>query len=103
MRTRNITPTKKSPMRRARETRRSMEELYQMSASSLILPCSSLPVALPAPRRGAIHVREATLEDLPFIDALQERTTKQVGFLHRKALEGKIALGHVLVAEGVGS
>src|SRR5688572_2255489 len=60
---------------------------------------SGAVLPLPAPRI-AVTVRPGTLEDLPFIDALQKKHTKQVGFLHRATLEGKIKLGHVLIAEG---
>ena len=59
----------------------------------------SAALAPPAPRRGAVHVRPATLDDLSFIDALQKRASRAVGFMHRATLEGKIQLGHVLVAE----
>src|SRR5262245_60633766 len=60
---------------------------------------------IPIPRI-AVSVRPGTLDDLPFIDALQKKHTKQVGFMPTKQLEGKIKAGHVLVAEegrGVGS
>jgi hypothetical protein len=46
-----------------------------------------------------ITVRPATMDDLPFIDGLQKKHSKQVGFLHREALEGKVKAGHVLIAE----
>ena len=46
-----------------------------------------------------ISIRVATIDDLPFIDGLQQKHSKQVGFLQTKALEGKIKAGHVLVAE----
>ncbi len=48
-----------------------------------------------------ISVRVATLDDLPFIDALQKKHTKQVGWMPTKQLEGKINAGHVIVAETV--
>src|SRR4051812_41535648 len=65
--------------------------------SSLIVhPSSLLPV--PAPRCGAIEVRLATAEDIPFMDGLQKLHQKQLGFMPRKTFEGKIAAGHVLVA-----
>src|SRR5688572_23230 len=53
---------------------------------------------IPVPRI-AVTVRQGTAEDLPFIDALQSKQTRQLGWMPRKQLEGKIALGHVLVAE----
>lgn len=68
--------------------------------SDLILH-SSLPLALPAPLpppRVAVSVRPATMDDLPFIDDLQKKHTKQVGFMPRAQFEGKIRLEHVLVA-----
>ncbi len=58
------------------------------------------PIPLPEPRRGDVHVRPATLADLPFIDALQKQTSKAVGFMPRAQLEGKVRRGDVLVAEG---
>lgn len=61
-----------------------------------IIPTTLAP--LPAPKVG-ITIRPGTLDDLPFIDALQKKQSKAVGFFQRQAIEGKIALGHVLVAE----
>ena len=52
---------------------------------------------IPAPR-CPITIRPATMADIPFIDSLQKMHKKQVGFLHRGTLEGKIEAGHVLVA-----
>jgi len=57
---------------------------------------------LPVPRAD-VAIRPATLDDLPFIDSLQKKTTKQVGFMPRAQFEGKIKLGHALVAvDGTG-
>src|SRR5688500_5251841 len=56
---------------------------------------------VPIPR-VPVHVRVATTGDLAFIDSLQKIHSKQVGFLRRAALEGKIAAGEVLIAEEVG-
>ena len=67
--------------------------------SAAIQARSNAPLPLPAPRRGEVRVREATMEDLPFIDQLQKRTTRQVGFMPRAQFEGKIRLGEVLIAE----
>lgn len=50
--------------------------------------------------RTPIVVRPATLNDLPFIDGLQKMHTHMVGWMPTKQLEGKIAAGHVLIAEG---
>jgi ribosomal protein S18 acetylase RimI-like enzyme len=56
--------------------------------------------AAPLPAaRVAVDVRVGTPGDLPFIDALMKRHSKQLAFLTRQTLEGKIALGQVLVAE----
>jgi len=63
--------------------------------STDVISSSLLPV-LP---RVNIRVRPAVLDDLPFIDALQKKHTKQVGFMPKAQFEGKIRLGHVLVAE----
>ena len=46
-----------------------------------------------------IAIRPGMPADLPFIDALQKKHGKQLGFMNRPTLEGKIAAGHVLVAE----
>ena len=53
---------------------------------------------LPSPR-VPISIRPGVMEDLPFIDGLQKKHTKQVGFMPTKQFEGKIGAGHVLVAE----
>jgi hypothetical protein len=59
------------------------------------------PLALPPPR-VPVSVRPGTMGDLPFIDALQKQQTHAVGWMPTKQLEGKIAAGHVLVAEDAG-
>ena len=46
------------------------------------------------------HIREATEADLPWIDLMQKRHGRQLGFLPMMALKGKLAKGEVLVAEG---
>ena len=63
----------------------------------LALP-STAPLPLPAPRL-TMAIRPATADDLPFIDALQKKQSKQVGFMHAATLRGKLELGHVLVAD----
>src|SRR3954453_7157996 len=55
-------------------------------------------IALPEPRE-AITIRPGTVEDIPFLDSLQKLHTKQVGWMPTAQFEGKIRLGHVLVAE----
>jgi N-acetylglutamate synthase-like GNAT family acetyltransferase len=64
--------------------------------ANMIEPSSA--VALPPPR-VAITIRAATPEDFRFIDDLQAKHSRQIGFMHEKTIRGKIALGHVLVAE----
>src|SRR6476646_9482883 len=54
-----------------------------------IIPIPKIPFSM----------RPGTMDDLSFIDQLQKKHTKQVGFMQTKALEGKIKLGHVLIAE----
>src|SRR5688572_12519811 len=56
-------------------------------------------IALPAPRGGAIHVRVATMNDLPFLDGLQKLHYRQLGYFPTKQFEGYIEMGAVLVAE----
>src|SRR6476659_7994835 len=60
----------------------------------------AVPTRLPPPREP-VSIRPATADDLPFIDALQKRHAKQVGWMPRQQLEGKIAAGQVVVAEGM--
>src|SRR5688572_23541598 len=59
---------------------------------------------IPIPR-CALTVRPATVGDIQFMDDLQKMHQHMVGWTPRKTFEGKIAAGHVLVAEqnaGVG-
>lgn len=58
------------------------------------------PIALPE-ARVSIRIRPGTIDDLVWIDTLQKQHSKQLGFMNRPTLEGKVALGHVLVAEAV--
>ena len=53
---------------------------------------------IPIPRTP-ITIRPGVMSDLPFIDSLQKLHTKQVGWMPTATLEGKIKLGHVIVAE----
>jgi hypothetical protein len=50
-----------------------------------------------------ITIRPGVLSDVPFMDSLQKLHSKQVGWMPTKQFEGKIKLGHVLIAEEVGS
>ena len=56
---------------------------------------------VPVPRTP-VTVRPATPADLPFIDSLQKRHSKQVGWMPMKSLEQKIASGHVLALDRSG-
>ena len=49
-----------------------------------------------------VSIRPGVLSDVPFLDSLQEMHTKQVGWMPTKQFEGKIKLGHVLIAESDG-
>jgi hypothetical protein len=66
-------------------------------SNNAIIPAAA---AAAAPVAADVSVRQATDDDIPFIDALQKRHRKQVGFMSRGQLEGKIAAREVLVAEG---
>src|SRR5690606_3400478 len=57
------------------------------------------PLPVPQPAQP-ISIRVATLEDYPFIDALQKQHTKMVGWMPRQQLENYITNGDVLIAEG---
>jgi hypothetical protein len=63
-----------------------------------LLPTADCRLPTPLPSID-VSTRVGTMEDLPFIDRLQKMHSKMVGFMQRKALEGKINLGHILVAE----
>ncbi len=73
-----------------------MSEILTFESNAARLP-ETLKV-LPEPR-VAINVRAGTLDDLPFVDSRMKKHSKQLAFLPTKALEGKVALGHVLIAE----
>src|SRR5438552_13246556 len=53
---------------------------------------------VPTPR-GAVSVRDATEKEIPFIDQLEKMHSHMVGFMQRKAREGKLAAGQVVIAE----
>jgi hypothetical protein len=65
--------------------------------TDLIIASSSVALPVPEPRE-AITIRPGTVEDIPFLDSLQKLHTKQVGWMPTKTFEGKVKLGHVLVA-----
>ena len=56
----------------------------------------------PVVPRVDVRVRLGTAGDLAFVDRLQKAQAREVGFLPRMALEGKVKLGQVLVAEVYG-
>src|SRR5688500_11211809 len=49
--------------------------------------------------RCPVTIRPAVAGDYAFVDRLQDMHSKALGFMRRAALEGKIKLGEVLVAE----
>jgi len=55
---------------------------------------------LPVRPRVEISIRLGTMADVAFMDALQRKTTRQVGWMPTKQFEGKVNAGQVLVAEG---
>lgn len=57
----------------------------------------------PIVARRAITIRAGVMADLPFIDGMQKKHSRELGFLPTKALEGKIKLGQVLIAEATGN
>ncbi len=57
---------------------------------------------LPLPQVN-ITIRAGVLGDVPFMDSLQKLHTRQVGWMPTAQFEGKIRLGHVLIAEQAGS
>ena len=59
------------------------------TSSSLIVPVPASPIA----------IRVATMADLPFMDGLQKRFNRALGYFPTKQFEGYIEGGHVLVAE----
>jgi hypothetical protein len=61
-------------------------------------PRSSAAQPLPLPR-VAIATRVATMDDLPFLDALQKQHSKALGFFPRAQMEGYVDNQWVLIAE----
>src|SRR4051812_27686037 len=53
---------------------------------------------IPIPR-CPIAIRVATMDDLPFIDRLQKKHSRQLGFFPRAQLEGYLKNGWMLIAE----
>ncbi|HEV2292657.1 MAG TPA: GNAT family N-acetyltransferase [Tepidisphaeraceae bacterium] len=65
------------------------------------IACTSSAVQLPAPR-VPIAIRTATMSDLPFLDAMQKKHSRALGYFPTKQFEGYIEMGGVLVAEAEG-
>jgi hypothetical protein len=66
-----------------------------------IIPVSTAlagPTSLPAPR-CPLKIRPASLDDLPFIDALQKMHTHMVGWFPHQQMAAYVNGGHVLIAE----
>src|SRR3954453_18399021 len=61
------------------------------------LASNFLPLPQPLPNVD-VSIRPGVLSDVPFLDSLQKLHTKQVGWMPTAQFEGKIKLGHVLVA-----
>jgi hypothetical protein len=59
----------------------------------------AIVIAPPPQARCAVSVRPATVDDLPFIDALQKMHGHMVGFATRGQLQQNIEDGHVVIAE----
>ncbi len=70
-----------------------MNEVIGRTSSAPIVPVPRTPIA----------VRVATMADLPFMDGLQKRFNRALGYFPTKQFEGYIETGGVLVAESVGS
>jgi len=67
-------------------------------ASTSLLPTADSRLPTPLPQIG-INVRLATLDDLAFIDGLQKKHSKQLGFFPRAQMEGYLKNGWVLIAD----
>ena len=61
-------------------------------------PAARARAPLPADA-GDVRLRDATTTDLPFVDALQKKASRSLGFMTRGTLEGKVRLGDVTIAE----
>ena len=65
--------------------------------NALATTSSSPGLVVPTPRRD-LSVRAATMADLPFLDALQKKHSKALGYFPTKQFEGYIESGGVLIA-----
>jgi len=66
--------------------------LSSVNSQSMLAPLPPLP-------RIAINIRVAIASDLKFIDDLQKKHTKMVGWMPTQQLQGKIEKGQTLIAE----
>src|SRR5262245_9223224 len=72
-----------------------------MSHENQIVPSparASSELVVPVPR-VAIEIRVATLADVPFMDGLQKKYGKALGYFPTKQFEGYVGSGGVLIAE----
>src|SRR5688500_8140191 len=73
----------------------------ELSVSSVTIGAASVARLLAPVPRVAIATRMATMADLPFMDSLQKKHGKQLGYFPTKQFEGYIGMGGVLIAEEV--
>ena len=74
--------------------------MNELMRSGPLLSPTPTPTPMPMPlTRANVTIRPGVLGDVPFLDSLQKLHTKQVGWMPTKQFEGKIAAGHVLIAE----
>ena len=75
-----------------------MNEVIRIEFDRNGVELAALP-RLPEPNLPGVSIRPGVLGDYAFIDALQKRHSKAVGFMFEAAIKGHIEKGHVLVAE----
>jgi GNAT superfamily N-acetyltransferase len=62
--------------------------------------CTAAPLQAVVPRCD-VRIRPAIPDDFAYIDALQKRHAKMLGFMHRQTIETYISRGDILIAEEV--
>jgi len=70
--------------------------------ADLVPSAAAAAAASPLAARVPVATRVATPDDLPFVDALQKRNGRAVGFFPRQQLAAYVGRGDVLVAEEEG-
>jgi hypothetical protein len=82
-----------------------MNESFTPSSQHPIIPSSSSPqhLPVPTPRRAEIVMSLGTMADVPFMDALQKRHGRALGYFPTKQFEGYIASGGVLIGRDAAS